>query len=128
MYNDLVIDFLDNNEISNYVINLDGTIDVHGRVMLYSYSGIELPSYIQFGKVLGNFSCSCLNITSLVGFPLHIGGYLMCYFGKIAPSYENFEILHRYSGCLYIEPELDVLYQKYCRMKKRMGSIDEIIY
>ena len=39
-----------------YTINSDMTIDfIDGRVVILDYNEKELPEYIQFGKIKGNF-------------------------------------------------------------------------
>ena len=56
-------------DIRNYTINPDFTIDVNGFVDLHNYPDKELPDYIQFNIVEGQFDLSNSNITSLKGAP-----------------------------------------------------------
>ena len=63
-------------KITNYTINVDGTIDVVGDVDL-SYKGLtELP--ILFNKVSGGFHCGGNSLTSLKGSPRWVGRYFDC--------------------------------------------------
>ena len=65
-------------KITNYTINIKGEIDVDGDVNL-TYRGIKkLPSYIQFGKVNGYFSCCMNKLISLKGVPKKVKGDFYC--------------------------------------------------
>lgn len=69
--------------ITNYTINASGEIDVDGDVNL-TYRGIKkLPSYIQFGKVNGYFTCSLNKLTSLKGAAKEVGGIFNCSYNKL---------------------------------------------
>ena len=72
--------WLDENEVNNYTINDDLTVDVDGDVYIWhditNTTLSKLP--IQFGKVMGNFYCNgCLLIT-LDGSPYYVGGNFHC--------------------------------------------------
>jgi hypothetical protein len=63
--------------IQNYTINLDGSVDVEGNVVLSRMELTQLP--LQFGKVSGNFLCNKNHLTSLKGSPSEVGGKFNCY-------------------------------------------------
>lgn len=59
-------------EITNYIIHLDGTVDVDGDVNFFDSKFHTLP--VRFGKVSGYFSCyNCERLTTLDGLPSSIG-------------------------------------------------------
>jgi hypothetical protein len=62
--------------IQNYIINADGTIDVHEDVILLNQKLAFIP--LQFNKVSGSFNCSYNKITSLVGCPVEVSGNFIC--------------------------------------------------
>ena len=68
--------WLDEMNIVCYDINNDLTVDVSGDVFIGHKQLIEIP--IQFNKVSRNFYCAYNNLTSLLGSPHIIGGYLSC--------------------------------------------------
>jgi hypothetical protein len=71
--------WLQENDIKNYTINSDLTIDVNGMVDLGEYKEEQLPEYIQFGKVTKNFYINfCRNLKSLKGCPQEVGGMFTC--------------------------------------------------
>lgn len=93
--------------IMNYTINPDGSIDVNGDVRIV---GKHPTLSLKFGKVSGNFSCSCnqltsLNgaphsvggdfncfnnqLTSLEGSPTYVGGYLLCDYNRLTSTYSS---------------------------------------
>jgi len=63
-------------KIENYTINLDGSIDVDGRVWLSNKGLTELP--LTFNKVTGLFGCIDNQLTTLKGSPLWVGGDFTC--------------------------------------------------
>ena len=69
--------------ITNYTINTNGEIDVYGDVNLTYRSIKKLPSYIQFGKVNGYFTCSLNKLTSLKGVAKEVGGIFNCSYNKL---------------------------------------------
>ena len=64
-----IITWLNKHDINEYTINDDLTIDVKGHVGLYKYPDKELPKYIQFNKIEGDFDICFSNIISLKGCP-----------------------------------------------------------
>ena len=76
----LIKNWLDEHKITNYIINNDLTIDVKGSVNLgWWYEEDQLPDYIQFGEVCGNFYVfSCRNLESLKGCPYKVDGSFDC--------------------------------------------------
>lgn len=79
----LVRAWLDEHNIKNYTINSKGEIDVNGDVNLINSGLTELPSYIQFGTVKGNFFYNNNNLTTLKGAPKKIGGDFECSYNKL---------------------------------------------
>lgn len=68
---------LENNNIENYTINEDLTVDVNGDVDLsnrYLAGGNRTHLPFKFGKVTGNFNISNNSISSLKNCPDEIGG------------------------------------------------------
>lgn len=70
-------------DIENYTINDDFTIDVNGNVNLFRRNLKELPDYIQFGVVRGNFVCTDNNLISLRGCPREVGKSFYCEKNKL---------------------------------------------
>ena len=62
--------------ITNYIINIDGSIDVNGNVNLYNQNLTKLP--LKFNKVSGSFCCYYNQLTSLEGGPIKVGGNFYC--------------------------------------------------
>ena len=56
--------------ISNYTINVDGSINVDGDVDLTNRKLTKLP--LKFGRVTGDFFCSSNYLTSLEGSPSYV--------------------------------------------------------
>jgi hypothetical protein len=69
--------------INNYSINLDGSIDVDGDVILNAKNLFNLP--IKFNKVSGNFICTYNHLSTLEGAPVTVGGGFDC-FGNFLTS------------------------------------------
>lgn len=69
-----------------YVILEDGRIFINGDAKLSSVSRNlkEIPSYINFYEVNGNFDCSGCNLTSLKGMPKFVNGNFDCSNNKIS--------------------------------------------
>ncbi len=65
-------------KITNYTINANGEIDVDGDVNLTFGDIKKFPSYIQFGKVNGYFSCNLTKLISLKGAPKKVKGSFYC--------------------------------------------------
>ena len=80
-------------DITNYIINDDMSIDVHGIVVLFGEI-IELP--LNFNKVTGTFICEKNRLISLKGAPNYVGGNFICDHNfltslKYGPEYVKFE-------------------------------------
>ena len=69
-------------DISKYIINSDGSVDVNGDVELSHQKLQNLP--LKFGKISGNFFCSNNELTSLVGCPHTVGGVFYCYDNQLS--------------------------------------------
>ena len=67
--------------ITNYTINTDGTIDVHGNVYLSIRRSTKLP--LKFRNVSGDFDCRFNNLTTLVGSPQSVDGNFYCYSNEL---------------------------------------------
>ena len=67
--------------ISNYSINLDGSIDVDGNVSIATGRLEKLP--LKFNKVSGDFYCSWINLTTLEGCPKEVGDDFYCSYNKL---------------------------------------------
>jgi hypothetical protein len=83
MYDEMPQDEIDNiqaicarYDITNYVINTDGSIDVDGNVNL-TFREISFFE-LRFGNVSGDFDCSNNILTTLYGSPEVIGGRFIC--------------------------------------------------
>jgi hypothetical protein len=63
-------------EITDYIINDDGSIDVNGNVDLSYRSLTKLP--LKFRNVSGGFWCHYNELTSLEGSPRSVGGGFSC--------------------------------------------------
>jgi hypothetical protein len=75
-----------NYKITNYKINSDLTIDVHDQLNLNKYKFTELPEYINFNYVFGDFHAAETKLITMRGFPKKIGGYFQT-------SHNNFKNL-----------------------------------
>ncbi len=69
--------------IDSYNINCDGSISVDGSVKFAECMDYltELP--LKFDKVIGDFDCSKLSLTSLHGSPNYVGGTFNCSFNNL---------------------------------------------
>ena len=74
--NSKLIKKLEEFNIKNYTINIDGTIDVEGSVYLHNRELTKIP--FKFGKVTREFDCSNNMITSLEGCPREVVGNFTC--------------------------------------------------
>jgi hypothetical protein len=68
-------------KISNYTINLDGTVDVNGDVNLFNHKLSKIP--LKFGRVTGNFNCQNNKLTKLENCPKEVGGSFYCHRNKL---------------------------------------------
>jgi hypothetical protein len=74
-----ILNWLDEMGVENYTINDDLTIDVNGDLRIGLYEDLdEIPEFIQFNKVYGNFYCNDNNLTSLRGCPTYVSGDFDC--------------------------------------------------
>jgi hypothetical protein len=71
----LIIKWLDDMDVENYIINDDYTIDVKRNLSLCNKNFVRFPDYIKFGKVGGHFSCHNTRLVSLEGAPYQIAGF-----------------------------------------------------
>jgi hypothetical protein len=74
----IIIKWLDEMNIFEYIINDDLTIDVEGDVDLFNKNLDRFPDYIKFGKVGGTFYCVYNQLVSLKGSPTKVGGSFYC--------------------------------------------------
>ena len=72
--------------IMNYTINLDGSVDVKGDVLLCDMYLKEIP--LKFNKVSGHFDCSDNELTSLKNCPNKVNKYFRC---SYCPKLESLE-------------------------------------
>ena len=68
-------------DITNYTINLDGSIDVNDDVYIYFRNLFTLP--LKFNKVTGCFNCNGNKLTTLEGGPNEVGGDFYCNSNKL---------------------------------------------
>jgi hypothetical protein len=74
----------------NYIIHDNLTVDVDGDIYIENCCISKL--YFKFGKITGDFKCSCNNLTSLKNCPDYVGGQFNCSNNKLTslkycPSY-----------------------------------------
>jgi hypothetical protein len=79
----LIEKWLDKNGVTKYFINDKMEITVLGHVDLSQKHLKEIPSYISFENVTGQFSCGVNELTSLRGCPERIGGSFDCESNKL---------------------------------------------
>ena len=67
-------------DITNYIINSDGSIDVDGNIILsYDFERGELSKIpLKFAKVIGDFECDRNQLTTLKGSPKSVVGNFDC--------------------------------------------------
>ena len=75
--------WLEQQNVQNYTINDDFTIDVDGDVNLVRKNLIEFPDYIQFNIVKGYFDCYSTHLTSLKGTPEEVGDFFDCSYNQL---------------------------------------------
>jgi hypothetical protein len=76
-----VDEFCKENDVKNYKINEDLTLDVNGNVNLSDKNLSVLP--FKFRDVRGCFDCSHNNLFSLINAPRSVGGDFICSFNKL---------------------------------------------
>ena len=93
-----ITSWLDEYDIKNYILNARGEIDVDGDVDLSSKGLTEIPSFIQFGTVKGNFFCDLNRLTTLKGAPIEVSKVFDCSFNKLV-SLEGAPLRVKYFDC-----------------------------
>lgn len=84
-----IYDWLKKYGIKNYTLNDKGEVDVDGDVNI-SYMDIEdIPSFIRFGVVKGDFYCYNNKLTSLKGAPKEVSGGFDCSYNKLTSLEES---------------------------------------
>ena len=78
--------------ISNYSINLDGSIDVNEDVCLSGYMLGKLP--LKFNYVRGSFYCTSCSLTNLIGCPKIVGKSFYCRNNKLTTLQYSPEIVN----------------------------------
>ena len=68
-------------DLSNYIINKDGSIDIDGNISLYMSGLNELP--LKFNKINGFFDCSYNNLETFERCPINITGDFDCSYNEI---------------------------------------------
>jgi len=90
----LIRKWLEDYKIFNYKINDDLSIDVKGNVEIVDKEIEELPDYIQFNDVVGNFKIKFCELTSLKGFPNRVTKSCSCAGNKL----ESLEYCPKFIG------------------------------
>ena len=72
---DLMVELVNSNPDSKFVLNSDDTVDVDGNVTIPQHF-TRIPC--KFNTVNGYFWCSYTSITSLQGAPEKVDGYFWC--------------------------------------------------
>ena len=75
--------------IKNYIINDKLEVNLLGGADLNKKELKELPSYIQFGVVRGDFFCSYNKLTTLRGFPKEVRGNFFCNYNQLTTLKEG---------------------------------------
>jgi hypothetical protein len=70
-------------EIGSYKINIDGSLDVIGNVKFAKNMNFTKDIPLMFNKVSGDFDCSRMNLRSLKGSPIEVGGTFNCTFNHL---------------------------------------------
>jgi hypothetical protein len=84
--------------ITNYIINEDGSVDVDGNVILNDIGLTKLP--LRFRNVSGSFDCYSNTLTSLQGSPKSVGGYIDCSYNNIKTFQGCSESIGEYFYCV----------------------------
>jgi hypothetical protein len=79
----IITKWLDDHDVENYIINDDFTIDVNNEVNLYLQDETELPEYMQFNEINGDFDISENKLVTLRGCPRIIHGNFFCYDNEV---------------------------------------------
>ena len=81
--------WLDEYGIKLYTINDKLEVNLLGGADLNKKELKELPSYIQFGVVRGDFYCSYNKLTTLRGFPKEVRGNFFCNYNQLTTLKEG---------------------------------------
>ena len=87
MEDDEIIQLCEQYGIKNYSINLDGSIDVNGDVIMRGIGITEIP--IKFNKVKGDFVISQNKIKFLDNSPVWVGGHFHAHFVCLESLYHG---------------------------------------
>ena len=86
------------NNVHPNVVKIAGKfshIDVKGDVVIENYQEVELPFYIKFGEIKGNFTCSSSKLLSMSGFPRKVSNDFTC---KDCPNITSLTGMPTYIG------------------------------
>jgi len=75
----LIKKWLNDHYIRVFTINDDFSIDIPNDVEFSDCLVGNLPDYIQFGIIDGDFDCNEVGITTMKGFPRHVSGNFSCF-------------------------------------------------
>ena len=91
----MIKNWLEKHHIHNYSVNDDLTIDIDGDIKHVNLMKGNLPDYIQFNEVSGDFFCTNCDLTSLKGMPIKVYGI----FGMgYNPNIKSLEYMPAYIG------------------------------
>ena len=93
--------WLDEMGVINYTINDDYTIDVNGSVSFHLIDIGEFPSFINFNRVNGSFSCAYSKMTTLRGCPKFIKNNFYCGGNMIFFTEENVKRICNVKGKIF---------------------------
>jgi hypothetical protein len=94
-----IVDICKQYNISNYVVNPDGSIDVNNYVNLQFKDLTKLP--LKFNKVNGSFSCGFNRLTTLEGSPKEVNGDFYCHNNKLTSFEFSPKIIRGIVECEY---------------------------
>ena len=97
----VIEEWLNNHRIKKYKIKEGYKIDVNGDVNLIRYTFEELPDYIQFDIVKGNFYCPIGALTSLRGCPREVRKNFDCSGNKLTSLEGAPEVIRDNFYCYY---------------------------
>lgn len=75
----LIINWLKEKHVNNYIINDDLTIDINGNVDLVGFDLKDFPPYIQFNEVKGDFICDNPDMISNAELSKKVEGNIFVY-------------------------------------------------
>ena len=114
----LIKNWLDEMEVTNYTINDDFAIDVDGYVNLRNRNLVEFPEYIQFNEVAGFFDCSYNKLISLRGCPKIVHASFYCDHNNLdslegCPKTVKGDIYCYCNKKIFTEEDIKIFYEKY---------------